>query len=388
MLRIKIFFMIILFLNSPVCISVSNDIDSNENADGQRAQDSTIKNIFTSPSSINIPSRKSLSLTLNCSRELPDAYISDLLIESKYAQSDKTKSTLRKTTDRVAKTKNEQIEKFTKSLVTFADYALLSENDATANMALLCFDQLLQSWSSSDAMLSSQTSKTGMAVRKWLLASVSTASLKVLSASDGRYELTAAQIKWISQLAWKVMHDYNSRLVTNSPHFNNHDYWAGWAVVAASMITQENKLYEWGMRVLDKAITQIEISDELGFGFFPNEIARGRLATNYMQYSMVPLIYLAESARVNNDLRSGYLDKIDSLVTFALLAETDSKKLHSVLAVGSQRKVPERKYVWLYPYLKLNPKNNDALKLYEFLNGDIDGYTQAGGSVKLFFLTD
>lgn len=321
---------------------------------------------------------------VECRYELIEAYTGSLLIQSKYDQSDATKSRMKKDLDPDSLRIKSHVQNFSKKLVTYADYAINSKDYKKSQMANSCYQELFTHWAKQQALLTNKTSKTGIAIRKWTLAIISTTVIKLMAASDGKYELNSVQKEWVDALATKVIKDYDERLQGRSPRINNHDYWAAWAVVASAIALNKDAFLDWGLDVFDYAMGQISVPAGMDFGYLPNEIARASLAANYINYSLVPLVFLAVAAQSNQRLQSGQATRLGQLVNFSSLIVLDNKRLGSVLK-QKQEPVKNYKYIWLYPFLNAFPEHELARKLFVSLQGDVDRYSQAGGSIKIFY---
>jgi poly(beta-D-mannuronate) lyase len=75
---------------------------------------------------------------------------------------------------------------------------------------------------------------------------------------------------------------------------NNHLYWAGFAISAAAIASDDYRLFEWGMDAYRHGAR--DIRDD---GTLPMEMDRGQMALHYHLYALAPLVLLAEFGEAN-----------------------------------------------------------------------------------------
>ena len=318
---------------------------------------------------------------LQCPKKVAEPYTGPLQIDSKYDQSDASRSTLSNKVSARSKETHARIAEFTQRLAQFADYYLQAKNAKQAGTALACIDQWLQAWAEAGALESRDTSKTGMAARKWALAAISSTLLKTQAVSGGQPQLSSEQKQWLQRLAELLMADYAPRLAADFAYFNNHDYWAGWAMAATGMLLDRDDYIAWGERNFRRALGQISVSANGDYAYLPNELGRGRLAANYTHYALVPLVLLADSAQLNGPgLSQADQLKLQQLANFAVLSVLDERSL-SELRGQPQHPVPPYKMTWLLPFLSQYPQHALVRRLYVDVGVAADGYSQLGGQL-------
>jgi poly(beta-D-mannuronate) lyase len=89
-----------------------------------------------------------------------------------------------------------------------------------------------------------------------------------------------------------VMLDYEQP--AKSSNRNNHAYWAGLAVAATGVATNDHRLFDWGISRGRVGLAQIQAD-----GTLPLELARKSLALHYHAFALAPLVLLAEIAVAN-----------------------------------------------------------------------------------------
>lgn len=316
---------------------------------------------------------------LECPKAVPEPYTGALQIDSKYDQSDASRSTLSGKVSARSKETHARLAEYTQRLAQFADYLVQAKNPRQAGTALACLDQWLQAWAEAGAIESRDASKTGLAARKWALAAIASTLLKSQALSGGRPALSSAQKAWLQRLAEQVMDDYRPRQAADFAYFNNHDYWAGWAVAASGMLLGRDDYVAWGERNFRRGLAQITDSPHGPYAYLPNELGRGPLAANYTHYAMVPLLLLAESSRYNGPGLSAEDDRrLQRLADFAALSLLDPQRL-AELRGQPQHEVPPYKLVWLLPFLDLYPQHALALRLQASAGVAATAYGQLGG---------
>jgi len=324
-----------------------------------------------------------------CSKKVPSPFVGALRIESKYNQKDASKSTLKIRRDSRSLEIQKSVVEFTKRLVNFSDYyvdnTITHVNRKNAIKAESCLHQWLTSWANENALTTTDATKTGKAVRKWALASMTSVVLKMQKVSGNEWRPTRAEKEWLHTLARIVVADYNPRLVTDFKYFNNHDYWAALAVFSTGIIVDDKALKDWGWRVYQKALSQVVISKNGRYGYLPNEIARRQLVANYSQFALTPLVLLSYYLP---DM--GYHISTEQQRRLLLLANFSAKIILHPAAVSDvipikQTFVADYKVAWLLPFLSLYPKHQLANQLLAYYDHEVDGYSQIGGKVRPLF---
>lgn len=318
--------------------------------------------------------------SLSCSKAPPPPYTGTLQLQSKYDQRDTSKSTLRASPDANSERIAKQVKQFVGGLIYAGKRFQNAKKPQDANMALACQDQWLEQWAQAGALLAPDASNTGMAARKWALAAMAGAVLLTQAAADGKLSLSPAQQRWFTQLGEQVIREYDPRRQSTTVYFNNHDYWAAWAVAAAGMLVGRDDFIRWADGNLRRGLAQAVHSE--GYAYLPLEVARARLAANYSQYALVPLVLLSESARANglpwHDEDQRTLDQLANFAARSVLAPDSLAELKGL----RQADVAPYKLAWLIPFLARQPQHRLARQLYDSEGGEVDNYSQIGGPLK------
>ncbi|UYZ83290.1 alginate lyase family protein [Entomomonas sp. E2T0] len=322
--------------------------------------------------------------TIPCSTAPPKPFTGALLIESKYDQTDVNKTILVTTSESSTEIQN-HIKNYIKGLLTASKSYRKATKTTQANTALACLSYWLDDWAKANALLNPEATKTGIAGRKWALAAISAIILNTQGYSNGKFELTTDQKRWLKKLAEQVILEYEPRRADNfTGYFNNHDYWAGWAVSATGMAIQNRDMIIWGHTSLQRALQQVMVSNNGQYAWLPYEVARGKLAADYSNYAMIPLMLLADAAKANYlYLSTDELKKLQLLGNFTALTVLNPNSLHEL--PGTQSTVKPYKMIWVIPFINKYPANNLTKELYSQDPTGIDNYSQISGSIKHFY---
>jgi poly(beta-D-mannuronate) lyase len=167
------------------------------------------------------------------------------------------------------------------------DRYLRSGDTAAAHCAFVW----LTRWAQADAMLG-RVNRQGAYECKWTLGGLALSYVKIQHAPDlddqARYQVE----RWFRRLAAVVRAEYqHPERVDNR---NNHAYWAGMAIAAVGIATNDRGLFEWGLAQYRLGIKQIQED-----GTLPLELDRKGRALHYHLYALAPLVMLAEMGERN-----------------------------------------------------------------------------------------
>jgi poly(beta-D-mannuronate) lyase len=133
-------------------------------------------------------------------------------------------------------------------------------------------------------------------VQGWNLGSWAVAYLKIRGSGivpSGDAEEIA---RWLKKLAGDNRRYYEEKRRHHGPSdaHNNHLYWAGFAIAAAGIANNDQKLFDWAMDAYKEGVH--DIGED---GTLPMEMDRGQMALHYHLYALAPLILLAEFGEAN-----------------------------------------------------------------------------------------
>ncbi|MCP5163048.1 MAG: alginate lyase family protein [Hahellaceae bacterium] len=324
---------------------------------------------------------------LSCPKTPLAPYTGPLNIDSRYDQTDATKSTLSDSQSDESKAIHAHISEYGKMLVAFSDYYVKANTPAKKEMALLCTEEWLTPWAQAHALETDEATKTGIAMRKWTLAGMAAVIIKLQTLSEGNFVLNHSQRVWLNTLAGKVIQNYSPRMAPDFAWFNNHDYWAAWAVAATGLALGQQDNLDWSMAILRRGLSQITpvtLADQpkVAFGYLPNEVGRASLATNYSHYALAPLVMLAHTARqTGHPLSADEEQRLFSLVNFTVWLTLYPEQT-APLITESQKAIPAQRMAWLIPFLQMYPNHALARQLYTHFDGEVDGFSQLGGLIQ------
>lgn len=317
-----------------------------------------------------------------CHETLQDPYTDDLLFDSKYDQKDTSKSTKNPKESEDSKYRKQYIRLFSKQLVKQTDLAITTGNNKTRRLnALQCVREMLSGWSKARALLTHQTTKTGMAYRKWFLSTVGTVLMKLHAA----YRLSPVPLDviiWVNELAQAVHKDYSHRLIQSPRLVNNHDYWAAHAIATAAVVTGNDRLTDYVEAVYRFSIRQV-ISQE-NLGYFPQEIKRGQLAESYMNFALTPVMFIAEMLLINGIDITDSLPTLKRLARFNVLLNRRDPRVASIIR-AEQKIFSRNKFIWALPYLRIFGVNDDVAKQMLAQNMTVNDYVLLGGDLYSFY---
>ncbi|GHS87116.1 hypothetical protein FACS189487_02650 [Campylobacterota bacterium] len=309
----------------------------------------------------------------------PVPYTGHLLLGSKYDPNDPEKDEAVKTDPETKKIKK-AVDDYFKGVVDALKKYENAKNTAAANAAIKTFDLWLTKWAEADAVLSTNYSANGMALRKQLLSSVAGALVRANALTEGKYQPSEAILAWVRKLGVRVVEDYKSRYEKDIKTYNNHDFWAAWAVAQAGVVLDDSEMLFFGKLTLDRALEKADTN--ASDTYWAVEAGRGKLGAEYSNYALVPVMFLADLLDKN-----GFALTFEANATLQALGEFAAAS-ESILP-APQDTVEAYKYSWLYPYAKMFPAvkiTNDKLSaLTASSSGQLPSYSQMGGSMYYFY---
>lgn len=247
----------------------------------------------------------------------------DMDFTSKYQGSDSARNELNESAYQEYLKASKAIRAFEKGVIAAADdYQVDGDGPAARDCVLTNLDN----WAQADALLPDNINHVGQAVRKWALAAAANAYLRVkLSSSDTA--LDPARLEriesWFSRLGDGVRAYYSDR---DPRKVNNHDYWAAWAVMSASVGTGDCDDWNWSIGKFEEAMGQITPE-----GYLPKELSRQDRALEYLNYAMQPLTMLAVFAEVNkHSVHDQYQTRFEKLAQNVVTGLEDPSEIASI----------------------------------------------------------
>ena len=223
--------------------------------------------------------------------DAPKPFTGPLDFRSKYEGSDSARATLNPQADRAFREGTRQITQLEKQVVQETNR--YQQDGDMRHVA--CVIAVLSDWAESDALTGKAVNHTGKSMRKWALASLSSAWLQ-LQFAPGQPLSSAPQKtkdieRWLGQMADLTVQEWADLPLDK---VNNHSYWAAWALMSSAVVTQRRDLFDHAMAIYRTAMSQVDNE-----GFLRNELRRRQRAFSYHNYAIQPLIAIALFARAN-----------------------------------------------------------------------------------------
>lgn len=279
---------------------------------------------------------------------VPKPYTGDLLIPSKYEGSGQARDQLNEESNQRYKQMSADINELEKGVnKQVAAYLRLGRAGYVE-----CTLSWLGDWAKAQALLSTTYTHTGKSMRKWALGSISSAYLRLKYSRSQPLKGHEAQTRpievWIGQVADQVVRDWRDQPLDR---LNNHQYWAAWAVMAASVVVDRRDLFDWSVAQFRIGASQVDAD-----GYLPNELSRETRALAYHNYAMGPLMMIAAFARANDiDLREenhGAMRRLAARVEEGIKdPRTFERKTGYKQALEDLNE--DGKFAWLEPYCAL-----------------------------------
>ncbi len=209
------------------------------------------------------------------------------------------------------------------------DFLSQVARDANGQGDPACALSWLANWGEQKAMLGKMSSEQAYYVRKWTLSGMA------LNYARIRQQATPAQRAviegWFKALADATIAHSDAKKGVR----NNHYYWEGLAVTAVGGVTGEARYLDWGRKVLNHALGQMEAD-----GALPAEMERAGKALHYQVYAATPLVFIASILDVHDP-------RLDTLVAFTVAASADPSAIAKRTGVEQER-VGSREVTMIY----------------------------------------
>ncbi|MGH8446815.1 MAG: mannuronate-specific alginate lyase, partial [Solimonas sp.] len=223
----------------------------------------------------------------------PQAFSGTLDFPSKYEGSGKSRDTLNEESDLRYKTLTRPISDMEKGTTKLVDQYM----DSGSPDALQCVLSWYGGWADARGLLGPAANHTGKSMRKWALASLSSAWLRLQFSSSqplAAHAQEAAKIQaWLGTIGDQVMREWNE----SDPRekINNHYYWAAWSVMATGVVVDRRDQFDWAAKMYGIFAQQVDAD-----GYLPNEMARQTRAAGYQVYAVTPVAMMAAFGKANH----------------------------------------------------------------------------------------
>lgn len=184
------------------------------------------------------------------------------------------------------------INEFSRAVVKAADSFQTTGSRAAAQ----CVASLLEGAAKQKSLAGAMQSNQASYVQGWSLGSFAVAYLKVRNSGAISAGQTRVITKWLKKLANDNADYYEERRKRSQSNdaYNNHLYWAGFAIGAAAIASDDRGLFHWAVNAYKQGAH--DIRDD---GTLPLEMDRGQRAFHYHVYALAPLIMIAELGEAN-----------------------------------------------------------------------------------------
>lgn len=193
----------------------------------------------------------------------------------------------------------EAVTAFVRHVTKEADAAVLRRDVRRGGCAL----DWLAHWATGEAWLGRMATRQAEYQRKWDLAGVAIAYLKLRSMATPDHR---ARIEpWLQRFTDAARAFFNDR----GRRRNNHWYWLGLGAGATGLATGSARHWVLAREIMADAARDIGLD-----GTLPLELDRGRKALHYHVFSMMPLVAMAELALARGEdwyaMRGGALHRL------------------------------------------------------------------------------
>ncbi|MEQ1714237.1 MAG: alginate lyase family protein, partial [Hyphomicrobium sp.] len=168
---------------------------------------------------------------------------------------------------------------YLRTVTDTADRAVARRDAAAAS----CAAAWLEAWARADALLGQMSGPQAQSQRKWDLAGLALAYLKIKPMLDT--PTRAAIGPWLIRLADAA----HAHAVESKSKRNNHWYWLGVSVGATALATGSARHWDIARGIMADAARDIAAD-----GTLPLELQRGKRALHYHAFSVTALVTLAE----------------------------------------------------------------------------------------------
>lgn len=211
---------------------------------------------------------------------------------SKYDQSDRSRSVINAAAHSERKRIVQPIRNSVRAITVLAQR--VSANGEQSRQHMDCLLRNMDRWAMAGALTAMKTSDAVLSRDRWV-AEIALVLAQLKQRYDFGPKRSALYKDWLHSIAQSTVDAYSYRLGPKSKT-NNHRYWAGLAVAAIGVFSDDETFSRWGWRSFEIGACQVDKN-----GYLPLELARGSRALEYHLYALRPLAALYN---LRNDFRS------------------------------------------------------------------------------------
>jgi len=252
---------------------------------------------------------------------------------------------------------------FLRQVVAETDKAARRADEKAARCAL----DWIAAWAKGEAWLGNMGTKQAEYQRKWDLAGVALAYLKL------KRHATPAQRKLIEPWLVHFADTVQTFQLAPGRKRNNHLYWLGLGLAATAVVAESPRHWEAARAIMTEALGHVQRDGTLRL-----ELERGQRALHYHAFALTPLVVMAELAALRGEnwygAAGGPLDRLVGRT----LAGIDDPASFATLAGVVQEEPTGRGYGWLTLYRARFPD-----RLPKALPEVPEAHRWLGGNVRL-----
>jgi poly(beta-D-mannuronate) lyase len=236
------------------------------------------------------------------------------------------------------------LKDFVQRIAKMADHAYTATDTLKGRAEARCALGWLAAWAKADAFLGTMAQAQAEYQRKWDLAGLALAYLKL------KPHATAADRQVIEP--WLIRFADAARAFFDHPNHkrNNHWYWLGVGLAGVGLAAQSERHWQMACGIMADAARDIQPD-----GTLPLELARGGRAIHYHAFSTMPLVILAELGAARGEdwygLQDGALHRLVDITRRGLADLAVFEKLAGV----PQHKNPGAGAGWWVAYARRFP---------------------------------
>lgn len=304
------------------------------------------------PNSMTTPSEKS-----DCPK--PPTPSHDLIFTSIYTDKSNGTSKVDEEARKEYRNQISKLKEYENQIYKWIESGFIGDENGTNNIS--CAISWLSNWAENRSLLDGKTNFQGEAVRKWILASLSSLYIQIKYLPDID-SLEKKEIeKWFKRLGKVVIKDYERNPERNSRN-NNHMYWAAWSVMITGVALNDIHFYRWGRKKFKQALADIQTD-----GTLPLEIERQSKAFHYHLFAAGPLVLMAETVTKNGKDMYKYNNKALPRLVDRILEELGNDQAYITDMAGSiqdlDRTITPGNLAWLEVYNTRYPSDTAMIWL-------------------------
>lgn len=294
---------------------------------------------FTAP----VQTRQGSEDAEECAK-VPAPFTGKLSIPSKYEGSDKARDDLNPKAEAQYESMIGGIRALEREVSSMVSQYLRKGHPGVLDCTLTWLD----TWAQAGALLGPAETHTGKSVRKWALATLASAYVRLKFSQSQPLRDEAQRARriegWFARLGEQVVADWDNPPLEK---MNNHEYWAAWAAMATAVALNRRDFYDWALAQYRIGAKQVDAD-----GYLPNELKRDTRALAYHNYSLGPLAMIAAFAKANGTDLGDSREAMQRLADRVLAGVDNPKMFESKTGKKQTREGVHEpsKFAWMEAY--------------------------------------